>query len=552
VKNARTLPALRAMTGEGFGLGDEAGMLRALLGQVRDDGLMYYPFDGQGPPRGTSYPQTNAVMIFALLNHQALDGNPRWQQWVDLLARGLRKTAVRVEDRAFFPMQAGIDPRGSWHLMNVEGEPSYGRGRRPFTYDPLKEPEADATGYEGAARAEANRAMAVLARHYERTGERGSLDLSERLLRFATKPGMWAANMDERRYPGSEHGIWAGHFHNGTQCLCGLIGVARVTGDNRLKAICREYYENTRRNGVVRIGWFPAWSTPEECGNRPASLGELTETCALGDVIVAAVLLSDAGLGDYWDDVDAIVRNQLVEQQVTDLDRMRRVAGVRPGTPEDERLERFRGGFGGFGVTRMHAKALAGCCTANGAQGYYYAWHGITRFDRGVAKVNLFLNRASAWMDIDSHLPYEGRVVLRNKTARAALVRVPGWADAEKFACHVRRGAATRSPSGGAAAECVPVIPARLGNLLVFDGIRPGDEVVLEFPVPESTDRHTINRRAYTIKFRGNTVVDVSPRDDDPGTDYRIYLRDRFRATKAPMRRVERFVAEKLVPLGAF
>jgi len=29
-------------------------------------------------------------------------------------------------------------------------------------------------------------------------------------------------------------------------------------------------------------------------------LGEVTEPCALADVIVAAVRLSDAGLGDYW------------------------------------------------------------------------------------------------------------------------------------------------------------------------------------------------------------------------------------------------------------
>ena len=66
---------------------------------------------------------------------------------------------------------------------------------------------------------------------------------------------------------------------------------------------------------------------------------------------------------------------------------------------------------------------MYGCCSVNGANSLYYAWHGITRFDEGVATVNLFLNRASAWMDIDSYLPYEGKVVLHNKLAR--LARVP-------------------------------------------------------------------------------------------------------------------------------
>ncbi|MFO1094303.1 MAG: hypothetical protein U0992_13505 [Planctomycetaceae bacterium] len=71
-------------------------------------------------------------------------------------------------------------------------------------------------------------------------------------------------------------------------------------------------------------------------------------------------------------------------------------------------------------MTSLYQPSVAGCCTANGAQGYYYAWHGITRFDQGVATVNLFLNRASPWMDIDSHLPYAGKVVLHNKTAHTA------------------------------------------------------------------------------------------------------------------------------------
>lgn len=548
VKNARTLPTLRLMNGDDYGLDDERGMLLALLSEIREDGMMYYPFQCQGPPQGTSYPQTNASMIFVMLNHQALDNNSQWQKWIDLLAKGLKRTAIRVQDRAFFPMQAGIDPQGKWHLMNVEGEPPYGRGEHPFTYEPLKEPESDAMGYEGAARAEINRSMAVLARHYAATGDRDSLELSERLLRFSMKPGMWAANMDEVRYPGSEHGIWAGHFHNGTQCLCSLIEVAQATNNNWLKELCREFYENTRRNGVTRIGWFPAWSTPEKCGNRPAVLGSLTEACAQGDMIVAAVMLSDAGWGDYWDDVDAIVRNQLVEQQVVDLEQMRKITGVKPGTPEDERLQHFRGGFIGFGITSMQEKVLAGCCTANGAQGYYYAWHGITRCNNGVAQVNLFLNRASPWMDVDSYLPYEGKVVLRNKTAHTVLVRVPGWLDANQFTCHFQHDdAAAQTPE-----KSELVKPSRLGNLLVFNNLRPNDAIVLEFPINESTDQYTINGKKYSIKFRGSTVLDITPRNEDPKKDYQIYLRNKYQATKAPMHRVQRFVADTLIPPGSF
>lgn len=545
VKNARTLPCLRVMNGDAYGIDAEFGLLRALLHEIRDDGLMYYPFDGSGPPKGTSYPQTNASMMGVIQNRQGLDGNAAWQPWLDLLAKGLRNTAVRVEDRAFFPMQAGIDRQGKWHVMNMESEPPYGKSKRPFEYDPLKEPDSDAMGYEGAARAEVNRAMAFLAKHFRSTGNPESLGVALLLQKFAMKPGMWVANLDEARYPGYEHGIWSGHFHNGTQGLASLLDVALATNSDWMKEFCRETYEHTRRNGIVRIGWFPAWSTPERQGNRPAMLGELTEPCALADMIVDAVRLSDAGLGDYWDDVDSIVRNHLLEQQMTDLEQMRRITRTQPGSSEDERLKRFRGGFAPCDVTKLHQASVAGCCTANGAQGYYYAWHGITRFDKGIAKVNLFLNRASPWMDIDSELPYAGKVVLHNKLARTALVRVPGWLDGETIRARIVRADAPD--------KSADVTPSRFGNLLVFEGLKPKDDVVLEFDVPDSTDRYTIHGKPYTIRFRGSTVVDISPREDDKLPDYRLYLRDHLRDGRvAPRRTVKRFVADKLVPLGAF
>ena len=41
---------------------------------------------------------------------------------------------------------------------------------------------------------------------------------------------------------------------------------------------------------------------------------------------------------------------------------------------------------------------------------------GMVSFDtiRESHRYNLLLNRASPWMDIDSYIPYEGKVVLKN------------------------------------------------------------------------------------------------------------------------------------------
>src|SRR5437016_11383443 len=127
---------------------------------------------------------------------------------------------------------------------------------------------------------------------------------------------------------------------------------------------------------------------------------------------------------------------------------------------------------------------MYGCCSANGSIGLYYAWEGVTRFSDGVATVNLFLNRASKWMDIDSYLPYEGKVDLHNKEARVALVRIPHWVAIPEVKAFINNTSAR---------------PAHSGRYLVFDGLRKGTTICLEFPNPETKEGHTIGGNGYQV-----------------------------------------------------
>ena len=83
--------------------------------------------------------------------------------------------------------------------------------------------------------------------------------------------------------------------------------------------------------------------------------------------------------------------------------------------------------------------------------------------------------------------------------------------------------------------------------------LKPGDVIRLQFPVVEETISYTALARAWRLEtvykctFRGNTLVDISPRDASP-TNYPLYLRDHLkRAGPAPMKAVRRFAAEPLV-----
>jgi len=83
------------------------------------------------------------------------------------------------------------------------------------------------------------------------------------------------------------------------------------------------------------------------------------------------------------------------------------------------------------------------------------------------------------------------------------------------------------------------------------EGLAPGDNVVLTFPISESAGTypvaaHTPWERTYTCTFRGSTLVDISPRDESP-TSYPQCQRTHMRADAAPLKEVTRFVPERAI-----
>jgi hypothetical protein len=170
------------------------------------------------------------------------------------------------------------------------------------------------------------------------------------------------------------------------------------------------------------------------------------------------------------------------------------------------------------------------CCTGNGTQGLYYAWEAIARRDvqeDGLVQVNLLLNRASPWADVESFLPFEGRVVVRAKTARRVAVRMPRWVEPGDVK--------VRGASGSA---------RWIGRYLVAD-FGPGRAVELELPVPEETASFSVDGTTYTCRFRGNDCVGIEPRTGDPGC-YPMYV-DKPAAGRRTLV-VQRYVSSTILP----
>ena len=512
------LPGLRAMTGDDRNAGVEQAMMNSLLERIGPDGLLYHPPVSPDIPPGTAYPANCARMILAMDAWHERDGDPAWIDRIRAMAEGLAKIAIRRNHCAYYPPESGW-AGGTWSFTQR------GAGRTEFyPYSPPDEPSRDQQGHEGAVKLDNALPIRGLVRAYTLTGDEALLEAARRLAAFCLLPAMWEPGADWG-FPGHEHGLFAGHFHGNAAALRGLLDLAVATGDASLKGFVREAYEHARRAGIPRIGWFPAWVVPERFGRSPY-LRSVCETCGIADMLALAIAMSDAGIGDYWDDADACVRNQLVEQQITDADRLaalrREVESTQPRQQVNDVLEatgnvveRSLGGFAMGGPASLNPVAAWGCCTGSGSLALHDAWESIVRYADGLATVNLLLNRRSPWVDVASRLPFDGRVTITARTARKLAVRIPGWASVEQAAASL------------AGQE---ITPARVGRYLVIDGLTEGQPVEIAFTLGDRSESCTVNGRRWQLVFRGNTLVDISPRDDGGPAAYPIYRRGDVRA----------------------
>jgi hypothetical protein len=490
-----------------------------------------------------------ARVMLGLAAKYQLDGNTEWLRHLARLAKGFRDVAIYKDDYAYYPdghMGGAISrPRTGW---KSDREPI---GTSLYeTKDWYENATNVLFSYGGIVQG--------LCRWVQISGEQESLELAGILVKFMLKPRFWQPEAEPGAIVSAQHAHFEGHIHATVRGLWGLLEYAVLTNDERLKAFVRDGYHYVRTFGIARIGL-------------------LGEGCTVGDMTCLAVKLTDAGLGDYWEDVDQYVRNHLTEIQILEQDPIHRIAEasptreVMPWEDADRFFERQIGALCGDAThPTLATPGHMNCCTYNGLIGVYHAWEGIVRESEGVAQVNLMLNRASPWLDIDSYIPYEGKVVLRNKTARVIAVRIPRWADLRA----VRSSLNERE-----------IRPYGVGRYLIFDPVAPGDTLTIGFPMVETIETYQVGWEGiqlpgwteitrpleshlppqpfeyvvstgqvrpavlttFTCRFKGNTLIDINPREQ--GLGYPLYQREHFKKNKAPFVEVTRYVAPKLIDL---
>ena len=469
-----SLPMLRTMCGSNLYADVETAQRAALVSRIRGD--LYWNFYDPSRPWQTSYRPNfdgvarnedlanvaaNARMLRALLAWREVSGDPAWDEKIRQLVQGLRRIAIHRNDYSYYPDGGFGEP------FNY---PSSG-------WQKTDEPTTETEGGEGSVVAYHGHQVQALTRWYAVSGDEEALDLAARVARFCMLPKFWgglpnpegeigALAWIRKPLPGaagvahSEMGHWYSHYHARAVALRGVLEYGMTTADQRALEFVRRAYEYSWTLGIPRIGWV----------NCHPATSNLCEGCALGDMVAMGIRLSDAGMGDYWDDVDALARNHLVEQQFTDAERLEKVSAAaedcdrRKEAPHEGQVDtrdvikRSLGNFAGASAPDSIPNPwVMQCCTGNGTQGLYYAWEGIVRQSGDTAQVNLLLNRSAGGLDVDSYLPYEGKVVIHNKKMERVSVRIPSWVLRKEI----------RSRISGKEGRGVQV-----GNYLMFDGLR--------------------------------------------------------------------------------
>jgi hypothetical protein len=428
-KFVMALPMLRVMSGSDQDRSIEEGFMNAIVRNMEGDGLIYDRAVESRPWNvGVYYGKPdwnedyanmagNGRAISGLLAWHQLTGDDDWLQRARRTAERMLQLAIVEGDQAWYP-NPGIGNDFSYP--------------RKSGWTTRKPPQSANEGFEGGAMFYHFQPLRGFVRYYRATGDDRFLDLSRKFAKLGLQPKFWNGAGDMEPRASAERGHFQLHFHASMAAVRSALDYALVANDYQAQEFAHNSYNYARQMGIKRLGLFPTH-------------GEGTEGCSIADMIGMAVTLSDAGLGDYWDDVEMYARNGLLCAQATDLEELKRVSmagkerppmssnpglaghfdsrfrannkGVLPGQEVHDRvLERTVGAFGHVVGARYQTPMMMQCCTGNCCQALYYAWESIVRRENDDAvTVNLWLNRRTPWVDVLSWQPYEGRMTVQNK-----------------------------------------------------------------------------------------------------------------------------------------
>ncbi len=300
----------------------------------------------------------------------------------------------------------------------------------------------------------------ALCRCYRQTGDKRALDLAARLVGLVKRVSFTSDGKISRDE--------FFHTHSITGTVHGLIDYGLTVGDSELVMFARRVFDEGLPEVSSSYGWSveTAWRDPE----RPER-GEVNNT---GDMIQAALLLGQNGMPQYFQDAERRIRSHVLPSQCAD-------SGWGFPSPNDRALY-------GESILDITAGAVQALCEVSG---------NLATQEDARLNINLLFDNWAGPARVESELPERGHLKIVVVDEKEIFVRVSPWVDRQKVQLTV----------GGV--ERKPVFK---DLWLVVGQARSGEEVIVNFPLPESEENEVVNKRPYQLVWRGDQVVALSPK----------------------------------------
>ncbi len=530
---------MRLMSGSTTNIERDGRIVESLIHNTAPDGLTYQPVDHpgafyddftreQGKPAADMFGEGRQLLALSVWTQ--LSSNPIFREIAERKIERLLEIAVPKGDALYYRLGRGYYP-GQKDADKVE---IYAITDHEVTKDNVGMVGTAAYHTVGTA------AMGA-ARYYLVTGHEPALKLARGMANYIRNE---AKVIDE-------DGRWHGwHFHIVAAGLLGALEYAAAANDREMLEWSRRAYEYGKVIGDPILGFYAGIPGCGECEYNPAAeecgkdhARDFSEPCSISDMMMIALKLTRAGMGDYYEDVEYAMRNLFLEQQVIDLgfleDFPQEISDkidLKPTAPDPLQMSTGNAAERGVGswvcstvgqwYLGQPGPQACSCCLGNGARALYYVWDSIMDSAGEDLRVNILMNRASAWADLDSYLPYEGKVVLKMKQAKNVHVRIPSWTKDGEVSCAVN-------------GESRPF--EWEGRYVNVGSTQPGDVVSVEFPMREETLWRPIKSVVYKTQLRGFTVVALEPKPKITP----LFNRDQYKQDKTPTHKVVRFASAK-------
>jgi hypothetical protein len=346
-----------------------------------------------------------------------------------------------------------------------------------------------------------------------------------------------------------------GHMHGNLRCLVGAADYALFTHQPILYSRINALYQYVRSQ-ATSFGFLP-----ESIGRKGDVIS--CETCAIMDYLGLAITLANHGHPEYWENIERIARNQLIESQVVDV--LWLVSD--PSRPDSAQFswqaigERMVGGYAGWSSPthilaaretlnaqwggpelRDRTRAFQNCCGGSGTHAFFEVWKNSARFENNILSIHLHLDKSLPQAEIRCYQPYCGRLTIRLMESCQVRVRIPEFIQPSEMQVEVEGS----------------VIEGRVwGNYLEINDLPMGKEVRVSYPLRITTELVQIGNPGfrqypYRVTWKGATVVKMEALDEEIQSGYSdfdrcqvpvfygregpgpIYLRDNFIAQRQP------------------